>query len=759
MKMRKKFGMMLTVFCLLSGFFVNLTVKADNISEDTMAETMAEPEATTEAETEPEATTETETEPEAITETEPETTTETETEPETTTETETEPETTTEAETGSEITTEPAVESEVAAVQDSKEELQNEKKEESSDAESEVLDEVPAFEACLEYSPQGWRVKGFFKDFAADTILVQPMCSTDGETYRDCGQKWNLEWLGSENEKELAGLYNQRCLYASEEPLKTYLAKELTRFYIKLRVVRENGFSYETQTAVIERGELQPMSPEFDANIRFASNVFVREGWPPNFQCFGRYQMTVSEDATNEEIAAFLPDTLPVEIQIQKGSDYIGNDIIDCPVKWKPLNIPQLTAGESVTVLDAAEEIVIPAGTVLKTQTGIYQINEPISMDQCGITDEVRIVLNVVAKDGRPAGVLTKENHGLEMTFHLKPTGATSIRAYTITESQEEWKELLGLLLTDAVNAQPSTANSGYVVVLESEQEPYRSYLEAQEAEEEPVPFFVGLKIEGGVYDGTQLVLAWPDTYELPPNLPKVGGSGGNQGNAGSDDEDDSTEGGQRPGLPQDPEDETIPEPTEEPKPEEPKPEEPKPKLPRPQLPEKPVIEAIPAIGKIEILENEALENEMLEEKTPENKMSENEKKVSEISENEILENEVPENKTSEISMEVPGQQQELAPHVQYESAVQSSAEANAEIEEELPEGMSDTVAAMDTELSAHVEESMQEESEYRISSANKKVFFAAALGIAVLGGVGIIVFQGAARVKIMKALRSIFTL
>lgn len=144
---------------------------------------------------------------------------------------------------------------------------------------------------------------------------------------------------------------------------------------------------------------------------------------------------------------------------------------------------------------------------------------------------------------------MAEENHGLEIAFRLKPTGASAIRAYTFTEGASGWEELTGFPLQDILNAQPLTAGSGYALVLGREQEPYRSYREAKEAGEEPVPFFVGLKIEGGVYDGRQLVLAWPDTYDLPPRLPEVGGSGGNEGNAGADNKGDSTEGGQRPGL------------------------------------------------------------------------------------------------------------------------------------------------------------------------------------------------------------------
>jgi len=402
MKIYKKFAAALTVLCMMSGVSEELTVKADDISEEIMTETITE----------------------------------------------------------TEITIEPAAEIKMTTEQDHSEEQRTDKAEELSEAEPETFDETPMFEACLEYSPQGWFVKGVFRDFASDTCLVQPMYSLDGETYRDCGQEWDLRFLGSENEDELEKLQNQRCLYDSEDPLKSYLAKELNRFYIKLRIVREGGITCETQAAVIDRGELQPMPKEFSLAARFASGMSVREGRPPNIQYYGRYQITVNEDAAGEEISAFLPDTLPVEIQLQKGPDYIGNDIVDCPVTWKPLHLTQLTAGESVTVLDAAEELEIPASTILNTQTGIYQLNEPMGINQW-ITDEVRLVLNVVAKDGQPAGVLAAENHGLEMAFNLKPTGAVSIRAYTFMKDGAEWMELPGLSLTDAVNAQPSTSSSG----------------------------------------------------------------------------------------------------------------------------------------------------------------------------------------------------------------------------------------------------------------------------------------------------------
>lgn len=575
----------------------------------------------------------------------------------------------------------------------------------------------PMFEAYLEYSPQGWSVKGVLKDFADDIVLVQPMCSTDGETYRDCGVEWNLQWLGSEDESNLAALQNQRCLYFSDEPLKSYIAKELKRFYIKLRIVREGGITYETQAAIIERGELQTVPEEFDVSAKFAPRVFVKEGRPPKLQHYGRYQITVSEDATTEEISALLPDTLPVQIQIEKGMEYLGDDIVECPVKWKPLHLPQLTAGERVKVLDAVEEIVVPAGIVLSTPTGIYKTNKPLNLNRFASTDEVRLILNVVGKAEQPTGVLSETNDGLEMAFQLKPTGATSIRAYTLAKGESEWTEITGISLLDAVDTQPSTANSDYGLVLGMEQEPYLSYRKARDAKEEPMPFLVGFKIEGGVYDGRQLVLAWPETYELPPHLPEIKGSGGNEGNAGSDDKNDSTEGGQRPGLSQKSEDVSTSELSKQP------------------------------------------EGELPEAKNPR-------KKDFPVMKAEIEEHEVLENNGSEIPMQF-SRKQKSAASTQYEAAVWSVTEADVETEMKMEDESSnrapEILAASREEMSTlnYEEENVPTVLPIRIdngtSAKGSKALFLVIAGVAILLFVGTIILQRVAGAKVMDALHNFF--
>ena len=426
-----------------------------------------------------------------------------------------------------------------------------------------VLDEAPAFSAHVEYfHGQGYVVKGTFTEFLPNTDLVRPLYSPDGENWQTCQTAWNLQWLGSEDADDLKQLQNQICLHSTHEPLAGYLTGQLDRFYLKLQITLKNGLTYETQAAVIDRGDPQPIPEELSPVAGFVPAMLIRQ-WRP-FQRYGQYQITVSADAAPEDISALLPDTLPIEIQLYAGIDFVTNAVVDCPVTWKPLSLSRLTTGESVTVADAAEEIIVPAGTLLNTPNGLFQLNEPLDVEH----DELRLILNVAEENAEPTGVLACEINGLQMAFHLKPTGATAIRAYTLSEGGTDWVELPKPLLPEEVNAPSSTANSTYTLVLKNTSEPYQSYLAAWNAGDEPTPFLVGLKIEGGVYDGQQLILSWPDTYDLPARLPDLDGSGGNECNAGSGNKNDSTPEGQRPGLPQNPEDgpdAQLPEPTQQP--------------------------------------------------------------------------------------------------------------------------------------------------------------------------------------------------
>lgn len=420
--------------------------------------------------------------------------------------------------------------------------------------ESTVL-EKPAFTAKIQKLSCGYVVKGTFTEFRDDISRIRTLYSLDGVDYQKCGEDWNLRSLGTEDPDTLAALQTQICLYDRFEPLKSYLSGTIDCFYLKLEITLKNSRTYESRTAVIDRGNPQPVPEGITLSAQFPSSLSVIERNP--LYCYGRYQITVSPTATPEDIAALLPDTLPLNIHLVQGSNPIADCTVDCPVLWKSLSLPRLAAGESVTIPDAAEDIVIPCGTLLRTPVGVFQTEGPLAlMQDTATSDEVRLVLNVVPEDSSPTGVLSQEADGLEAAFDLKPTGATAIHAYTFSEQNPQWVQLPHLPLSSAVNAHPSAADSGYTLVLRNDQEPYRSYLATQAAGSTPTPFLVGLKIEGGIYHGRQLVLPWPGTYKLPPHLPEVGGNGGNEGNAGSDNKEDGTEEGQRPNLPQNPKEE-----------------------------------------------------------------------------------------------------------------------------------------------------------------------------------------------------------
>ncbi len=407
-----------------------------------------------------------------------------------------------------------------------------------------VSREAPMFHAWVELFPQGYLVRGSFTEFLPDTALIKPCYSLDGETWESCNLSWNLALMGTENEEELAKLQNQTCVCYNEEPLRSYLGETLERFYLKLHITREDGTTYDTQTAVIERGGPRPVPEGVTLTTRFAGSLRVFE----RPYIYGRYQITVKENAGAEDVSALLPDTLPVEVQLHQGINGLAKAIVDCPVAWKPLSLPPLTAGESITISDAVEELSVPEGTLLHTPLGIFRLDTPLALDPS--ESEVRLVLNPVREGGKPAGVLRINRDGLEMAFTWKPSGASAIRAYVIREGDSGWTELPGLPLLDAVNAYQSASNSDYTLILGNDSEILQAYFAEKDAGTEPAPFYIGLKIEGGVYHGQQLILPWPDTYDIIPGLPAISGSGGNEGNAGAGNQKNSTPEGQRPNLP-----------------------------------------------------------------------------------------------------------------------------------------------------------------------------------------------------------------
>lgn len=405
--------------------------------------------------------------------------------------------------------------------------------------------EVPPFSAYIGFSGQGYAVFGN-TTFPDGTCRVQNLYSLDGENYEVYDWEWQIPVVSG-----CAIKTPQVCLKANNEPLKSYLAGTLDRFYLKLHITKDDGTTYESEAAVIERNRApQPVPDDLALGARFDSSMRVFDRNKHRF--YNKYQLTVKEHATVDEIASYLPETLPVQVQVGDGIC-----VVDCPVTWKPLTVTELTPGKSVIIADAAEPVSVPAGTLLDTPIGVFQLDEPLLLGDGQVgANEVQLTLNVISADEKPSGSLAVDRGALKIALTWKPTGATAIWAYTLTEGENEWVEIQGQPLEKTLNAQLSTPNGG-ATILDADAALIRSYLEAVAAGNTPTPFLVGIKIEGGVYDGKQLVLPWPKAYGNDlPYLPEItGGSGGNEGNAGSGNKDDSTDEGQRPNLPQQPED------------------------------------------------------------------------------------------------------------------------------------------------------------------------------------------------------------
>lgn len=272
-----------------------------------------------------------------------------------------------------------------------------------------VPGEKEIFSAYIEYSFEGYVVKGSLAEFVPNIRHVQPMYSLDGQTWQPCGVEWKLDWM--DDSVKLTDLQDQICLYDSFEPLKSYLAGNLDRFYLKLRLFGDSGIICETNAVAIERGTSQQVPGEITFMAAFVPAMCVFERNP--FRYYGRYQIDVKADTAPQDIYALLPDTIPVEVQLQKDKKFIGKGIVACPVTWKSLPIPQLTAGETVTLPDAAEELVVPAGTLVSTPIGVFQLEEPLMVAQDAIiTDEIRLVLNVLPEGEKPSETPADENSG-----------------------------------------------------------------------------------------------------------------------------------------------------------------------------------------------------------------------------------------------------------------------------------------------------------------------------------------------------------
>ncbi|MEG0378259.1 MAG: hypothetical protein RR614_07240, partial [Eubacterium sp.] len=205
---------------------------------------------------------------------------------------------------------------------------------------------------------------------------------------------------------------------------------------------------------------------------------------------------------------------------------------------------------------DAVETLVVPPGAEVITPLGIYTLSSPLLFDDRYSTDEVRLVINAVFKDAKPNVALKEKDESsilgdsgaLSLAFREKPSGAVSIKAYSFVEEGDEWIALCDLLDERALNHNQAASLYGYVNLLKPDESPLKDYKDGK------IPgFFIGLMIEGGVFDGERVVLPWPGDYNPPEEIIEPGSSEGNENNAGSggNGDDNDSNGGLHPSIPE----------------------------------------------------------------------------------------------------------------------------------------------------------------------------------------------------------------
>lgn len=428
------------------------------------------------------------------------------------------------------------------------------------------LPEQPSFEVSVTLDPDGYKAWGTLGTIHPDTARIRPVYSLDGDVYQavseDTGMDWLLDGLDAADDETLTRLRTQPCLMGNDEPLKSYIAEELDRFFLRLEITLQNGVTYDSAPALVERETSQPPSDNIVIHPVFPRTMRVWD--PATSSAYGKYQITARETAEAGDIAALLPSTVPVELQLMdvEGS-IITTEIVRADVSWKELPKLTLAAGETFVVADAAEDIIIPAGTEIRTPVGSYILPENIGFDDSFASDEIRLSIYALGSEEKPEISLRGTEFGepvadelpLSLAFTRKPSGATSIKVYSFAQGDEDWTELCELLELRDVDANQSAQLYGYMNVLQPTESPYREYLQGELS-----GFMLGLIIEGGTYNGEKVILSWLEEYDPPDRIPELSGSGGNQNNAGSGDgSGDGSDDGQRPDLPNKPSPEPDP--------------------------------------------------------------------------------------------------------------------------------------------------------------------------------------------------------
>lgn len=442
----------------------------------------------------------------------------------------------------------------------------------------------PPFSAKFQLGWYSYEIIGHFADFMPNIARVFTTYSWDGINYQYINPDWpntlqySLAFLGSSNAQEQGRLENQEVALSFYEPLSSFLAYKQNSFYIRLEITTDSNEVYYSQPAYFSRDKTQLLPENLTPRVALAFDVAVEEARNDNGNSpddddyyaelekytYGQIQLTVRENATWEEIKTYLPDTVPIRVTFwdKNKKEKYASGTLDCKVTWKTPPDFSLTPGEPLVIENMAEPLVVPAGTEVKTALGTYKLRKPLTFQSRYNSDDIRLVLNPITAEENPdialrinQDLIDQEGNYLDTTalslaFWKKPSGAVSIKTYINAAGVRT--EICDLLDRRSVDHNLSHMLYGYIDLLKEDEYPYREYVSGDLDH-----LTIEVHIKGGVFDGKQVTLPWPEEYDAPEVIPDPSGFEGQENNAGSyeeieeeDGDGDNSNGGLHPGIP-----------------------------------------------------------------------------------------------------------------------------------------------------------------------------------------------------------------
>lgn len=168
-----------------------------------------------------------------------------------------------------------------------------------------------------------------------DTMeLMTVSYSLDGEVYTlinyDVDEPLNL----LEGVKREGDSFSSIILYSAESPLTEFLKGKYSTIYFKANIT---GSVYEGESTVAKlekKPEIKPLPEDYWIDPQYPSelfNVIVDNGQP----VYATYSETIYEGVSYQNLMKYLPDEIPMYMQIKSGSDFLMHDHVVFGVEWE----------------------------------------------------------------------------------------------------------------------------------------------------------------------------------------------------------------------------------------------------------------------------------------------------------------------------------------------------------------------------------------------------------------------------------------